>query len=199
MTSRHVGEAGVGQQRDGARARILDTAYDLFSHHGIGSVGIDRIIAEASIAKATLYRHFASKEELVLAFLELRERRWTREWLEAEAERIAPTPQERVLAVFDALDEWFHSADFEGCSFIKTLLEIDEPDSPIHRAAAHHLGEIRGRLQVYAQEAGAREPEEMAYQLQVLMMGAIVSAGRGDLDAARRARMFVERLLASST
>ncbi len=199
MTSRYAGEAGVGQLREGARARILDTAYDLFSHNGIGSVGIDRIIAEASIAKATLYRHFHSKEELVLAFLELREERWTHGWLEAEAERAARTPQERVLGVFDALDEWFHRADFEGCSFIKTLLEIDEPDSPVHRAAARHLGQIRSKLQLYAEEAGAREPEEMAYQLQVLMMGAIVSAGRGDREAASRARAFVERLLASST
>ena len=198
MTSRHAGEAGVGQLREGARERILDTAYDLFSHNGIGSVGIDRIIAEATIAKATLYRHFPSKEELVLAFLELREQRWTHEWLETQAESIAHTPQERVLVVFDALDEWFHSPDFEGCSFIKTLLEIDEPDSPIHRAAARHLAEVRRKLQLYAEQAGAREPEEMSYQLQVLMMGAIVSASRGDLEAARRARVFVERLLQSS-
>jgi AcrR family transcriptional regulator len=198
MTSRHAGEAGVGQVRDGARTRILDTAYDLFSHNGIGSVGIDRIIAEACIAKATLYRHFASKEDLVLAFLELREQRWTHEWLEAETERMARSPQERVLGVFDALDAWFHSPDFEGCSFIKTLLEIHEPDSPIHRAAERHLGEVRRKLEAYAEQAGARDPEEMGYQLQVLMMGAIVSAGRGDLEAAGRARTFVERLLQSS-
>jgi AcrR family transcriptional regulator len=198
MTSRHVGEAGVGQVREGARERILDTAYDLFSHNGIGSVGIDRIIAEAGIAKATLYRHFPSKEVLVLAFLELREQRWTHEWLETQAESIARTPQERVLCVFDVLDEWFHRADFEGCSFIKALLEVDEPDSPIHRAAARHLAEVRRKLQLYAQQAGAREPEEMGYQLQVVMMGAIVSAGRGDVDAACRARVFVERLLQSS-
>ncbi|HEV7585240.1 MAG TPA: TetR/AcrR family transcriptional regulator [Solirubrobacteraceae bacterium] len=198
MTSRDAGEAGVGQ-RDSARARILETAYDLFSHNGIGAVGIDRIIAEAGIAKATLYRHFPSKEELVLAFLELREQRWTHEWLEAESGRMAHSPKERLLSVFDALDEWFHRTDFEGCSFIKTLLEVDEPDSPVHRAAARHLGEVRHKLQLYAAEAGAREPEEMGYQLQVLMMGAIVSAGRGDLEAASRARVFVERLLGSST
>ncbi|HEX4188338.1 MAG TPA: TetR/AcrR family transcriptional regulator [Solirubrobacteraceae bacterium] len=198
MTS-HAGEAGVGQLRVGARERILDTAYDLFSHNGIGSVGIDRIIAEASIAKATLYRHFPSKEELVLAFLELREQRWTHDWLETEIDSVARTPKGRVLGVFDALDEWFHSADFEGCSFIKTLLEIDEPDSPIHRAAAGHLAAVRHKLQIYAEQAGARDPEEMGYQLQVLMMGAIVSAGRGDLEAAGRSRAFVERLLESST
>jgi AcrR family transcriptional regulator len=198
MTSRQAGE-GASQPRKGARARILETAYDLFSHNGIRAVGIDRIIAEASIAKATLYRHFPSKEDLVIAFLDLREQRWTHEWLEAETERLAPRPQERVLFVYDALDEWFHRADFEGCSFINTLLEISDTDSPIHQAAARHLGVIRQSLQRYAGQAGAHDPEEMGYQLQILMMGAIVSAGSGDLGAGRRARSFAELLLESAS
>src|SRR3981081_904825 len=111
---------GEGAARPGgnARERILDTAYELFSHDGIRAVGIDRIIADAGIAKATLYRHFPSKEQLVLAFLDLRERRWTREWLEAESERRAATRQDRVLVVFDVLDDWFQRPDYEGCSFI---------------------------------------------------------------------------------
>jgi AcrR family transcriptional regulator len=198
MASREVG-VGVAQPQPSAQARILETAYDLFSHNGVRAVGIDRIIAEAKIAKATLYRHFASKEDLVLAFLDLREQRWTREWLEAETERMARTPQERVPALFDALDEWFHRPDFEGCPFIKTLLEIREPDSAIHRAAVDHLHVIREKLQWYAEQAGAREPEEMSYQLQILMMGSIVSATRGDYDAARRARVFAVLLLERSS
>jgi AcrR family transcriptional regulator len=198
MASREVG-VGVAQPQLSARARILDTAYDLFSHDGVRAVGIDRIIAEANIAKATLYRHFASKEDLILAFLDLREQRWTRDWLEAETERRARRPQERVLAVFDALDEWFHREDFEGCSFIKTLLEIREAESAIHRAAARHLDVIREKLTRYAELAGARDPKEMSYQLQILMMGAIVSADRGDPEAARRARVFAELLLARSS
>src|SRR6202165_3361696 len=92
------GAAGPG---GGARGGILDTAFEVFSRNGIRAVGIDRIIADAGIAKATLYRHFASKEQLVLAFLDLRERRWTREWLEAESESRAATQQERLLIVFD--------------------------------------------------------------------------------------------------
>src|ERR1700730_4758777 len=104
MASRDGG--GAAGPEGSARERILDTAYVLFSHDGIRAVGIDRIIAEAGIAKATLYRHFASKEQLVLAFLDLRQERWTHEWLEREVERIAPTPQRRCLCVFDALDDW---------------------------------------------------------------------------------------------
>jgi AcrR family transcriptional regulator len=198
MTSREVG-VGVAQPPRSARARILETAYDLFAQDGVRAVGIDRIIAEAKIAKATLYRHFASKEDLILAFLDLREQRWTRDWLEAETERIARRPQERALAVFDVLDGWFHRDDYEGCSFIKTLLEIRDSDSAIHRAAARHLGVIREKLARYAQLAGARDPEEMSYQLQILMMGAIVSASRGDPEAARRARVFAELLLERSS
>jgi AcrR family transcriptional regulator len=189
------GLAGPG---GGARGRILDTAYELFSRNGIRAVGIDRIIAEAGIAKATLYRHFPSKEQLVLAFLDLRERRWTHEWLEAESERRAATRQERVLVVFDVLDEWFHRADYEGCSFINTLLEISDLDSPIHQDAVRRLSVVREILERYATEAGTRNPCEMGYQLQILMMGAIVSAGQGDLVAARRARELVVLLLTAA-
>jgi AcrR family transcriptional regulator len=188
----------VAQPREGARARILETAYQLFSHEGIRAVGIDRIIDRASIAKATLYRHFVSKEELVLAFLDLREQRWTHEWLQAEVERLAATPGDRLLCMFDVLDEWFHREDFEGCSFINTLLEISDRDSAIHVAAVGHLAVVREILEDWAAQAGARSPEDMGYQSQILMMGATVSAGRGDLIAARRARVFGELLLESS-
>ena len=188
----------MAQPRAGARARVLDTAYELFANDGIRAVGIDRIIAEANIAKATLYRHFASKEELVLAFLDLREQRWTHEWLCGETERRAATPRERLLVTFDVLHEWFQRPDFEGCSFINTLLEISDKDNAIHRAAVEHLAAIGVILEGYAGEAGAMDRRAMAAQSQILMMGAIVSAERGDLIAARRARAFVELLLENS-
>jgi AcrR family transcriptional regulator len=197
MASRDGGD-GVAQPREDARSRILETAYELFSRNGIRAVGIDRIIAEAGIAKATLYRHFASKQDLVIAFLELREQRWTHEWLEATVERMASTPQERLLCVFDALDEWFNETDFEGCSFINTLIEITDTGSPIRAEAVRHLTVIHELLSRYAQDAGAENAEEMGYQLQILTMGAIVSARRGDLQAARRARVFAELLLEST-
>ena len=91
----------------GGRERILDTAYELFSRHGTRAVGVDRIIADAGTAKMTLYRHFASKDELVLAFLAEREERWTRGWLQAEVERRAQQPRERLLAIFDVFGAWF--------------------------------------------------------------------------------------------
>lgn len=185
-----------GGVRDNARARILDAAYTLFSRHGVHAVGVDRIIAEAPVAKATLYHHFASKEELVCAFLELRERRWTFEWLQSETERMAEAERQRALVVFDVLEGWFQRPDFEGCAFINTLLETSNNSGDVvHQAAVRHLEVIRAILERYAEEAGAANPGEMAHQLQILMMGAIVSAGCGDLHSARRARSLAEVLL----
>jgi AcrR family transcriptional regulator len=178
-----------------ARARVLETAYELFCRYGIRRVGIDRIVAESGVAKMTLYRHFASKDDLVLAFLDLREQRWTREWLEAEIERLAASPGGSLLGIFDALDEWFGSPDFDGCAFINTLLEIHDRSDPVHQQAVRHLDVIRDILKDQAQQAGVGSPEEIAYQLQILMMGATVSASRGDRSAAGRARELAELLL----
>jgi hypothetical protein len=96
--------------------------------------------------------------------------------------------------MFGALDSWFHRPDYEGCSFINTLLEMPQSD-PLHQAAAHHLAVIRAFVEDLARQAGLEHPEEIAFQLQLLMMGAIVSAGRGDREAARRARPAAERIL----
>jgi AcrR family transcriptional regulator len=179
----------------GTRAHILDTAYRLFARDGIRAVGVDRIAAESGVAKMTLYRHYPSKDDLVLAFLELRQERWTRDWLQAEVERLDLPPRERLLALFDALDQWFRRRDFEGCSFINTLLEVHHGDDPIRRETISHLEGIRGLIEDYAKQAGLARPEETAYHLQILMMGAVVSASRGDRDAACRARQVAELLL----
>jgi AcrR family transcriptional regulator len=185
----------AGALGDSPRDRILGTAYGLFAGNGIRAVGVDTIVAEANVAKMTLYRYFPSKEALVLAFLDLREQRWTREWLEAEIERLGTTPRERVLAIFDVFDGWFRRTDYEGCSFIKTLLEIHDADSRIHGAAVGHLDAIRAILEGHAEQVGVSDPQATAYELQILMMGSIVSASRGDLDAARRARRVAEMLI----
>ncbi|HEY4427060.1 MAG TPA: helix-turn-helix domain-containing protein [Solirubrobacteraceae bacterium] len=190
------GRAGEGA-RENARTRILEAAYALFSRHGVHAVGIDRIIAEAPVAKATLYHHFASKQDLVCAFLELRERRWTLDWLQAETERRARDERERALVVFDLLEQWFRRPDFEGCPFINTMLETsDGSDHVVRRAAIRHLDVVRGILERYARQAGAANPADLGGQLQMLMMGAIVSASRGEVGAARQARGVAELLIA---
>jgi len=171
-----------------ARERILDAAYELFSRNGVRAVGVDAIIERAGVARMTLYRHFNSKDALVLAFLELREERWTRGWLQHDVEQRATDPGERLLAIFDVLDGWFQQDDFEGCSFIKVLLEIAEPDNDLHRASADYLARIRVFVRGLAEEAGAADPDGLAHKWHILMKGSIVAAGEGDRQAAKRAR-----------
>jgi AcrR family transcriptional regulator len=171
-----------------ARTRILEAAYDLFSAHGIRAVGIDAIISRSGVARMTLYRHFGSKDELVLAFLERREQRWTKDWLQREAERRAAEPGERLLAIFDVFDEWFQRDDFEGCSFINVLLETTDRSSPVRSATTDQLARIRAYVTRLAAEAGVADPERLAHKWHILMKGSIVAAGEGDREAARRGR-----------
>jgi AcrR family transcriptional regulator len=179
----------------GARDRIVDTAYDLFSRHGIRAVGVDRIVAESGVAKMSLYRHFGSKDELVLTFLQERERRWTNEWLRAEVERRGATASQRMLAIFDVFGEWFLIEDFEGCSFINVLLEFDDRANRVRQASVEYLGNIRSFLQELATEAGSTDPRALAHQWHILMKGSIVAAGEGDRIAARRAQEIGQLLL----
>ena len=118
------------------------------------------------------------------------------DWLQAEVDRLAETRQGRALAVFDVLDELFHRRGLDGCSFLST--SPDGWDLPIHRVSARRLGVTAATLEGYAQEAGADHPEAIGRKLQILITGAIVSAARGDDEAARRARALAERLLESS-
>jgi AcrR family transcriptional regulator len=170
-----------------ARERILSSAYTLFCRHGIRAVGVDTIIERSGVAKMTVYRHFGSKDDLVLAVLDRREQRWTRNWLEREVRRRAERPVDRLLAIFDVFDEWFHRRDFEGCLFVNALLEIDDRKHPIHIACREQLARIRELLIELASEAGVADPDDFARQWHILMKGSIVSAGEGDLVAARRA------------
>jgi AcrR family transcriptional regulator len=182
--------------RGTARDRILETAYELFSRHGTRAVGVDRIIAECGIAKMTLYRNFPSKDDLILAFLERRDERWTRAWLQAEAERRGATPAERLLAIFDTFEGWFAEDDFEGCSFINVMLEVVDQDHPVRQASVHHLASIRAYVRGLAEAAGVGDAEGFAHQWHILMKGCIVAAAEGDRRAASRAREMGALLLA---
>src|SRR5215216_4775324 len=130
--------AVMPQAKPDARERILDA-------------GIDEVIERAGVAKATLYRHFPSKDDLVVAFLERREERWTLAWVEDEARRRGTTPEEQLLAIFELFDEWFHRDDFEACSFINVLLELG-PAHPVGQASVRHLASIRSVVARLAEE-----------------------------------------------
>jgi AcrR family transcriptional regulator len=177
-----------------ARERILESAYELFSRRGVRDVGVDEVIAHAGVAKATLYAHFASKDDLVIAFLAQREQRWTLAFVETEARHRGATAEGHLLAIFDVFDEWFRRDDFEACSFIKLLLEMGA-EHTAGRASIRHLDNIRSMLRGLAQETGLRESDTFARSLQLLMEGSIVAAAAGDADAAQRAQAMARTLI----
>ncbi len=179
------------------RERIDHAAYQLFSRLGVRAVAVDDVVAKSGVAKATLYRHYPTKNALALAFLRRREELWTRAWLQREVERRRLPPGEGLLAIFDAFDTWFRRSSFEGCSFVSVLLEAHHGDREIRSAAVGHLAVIRELLRELAAEAGVREPEDFARKWHVLMKGSIVAACEGDREAARRARAIGRLLLAS--
>jgi AcrR family transcriptional regulator len=181
-----------------ARERILETAYELFSRSGTNTVGVDTIIAESGVAKMTLYRNFASKDDLILEFLRRRDERWTRAWLQGEVRRRAEDPGGRMLAIFDVFGEWFAREDFEGCAFINVMLELDDRDSRVRKACVEHLAAIRGFVRELAEAAGVPEGDagHVAAQWHLLMKGSIVAAAEGDRLAAARARELGGLLLA---
>jgi len=176
------------------RERILDAAYELFSRRGIQAVGVNEVTERAGVATATLYRHFPSKDKLVLAFLDLREQRWTKDIIEAGAIRRGSNPEERLLAIFDVLDEWFHRDDFEAGSFIKVLLELG-PEHPAGGASVRHLEQLRAIVRRLAEEAGLRDTDSFARSWHILMEGSIVVAAEGDTQAARRGKSMARRLI----
>jgi AcrR family transcriptional regulator len=184
----------VQETHEGPRARILGAAYELFSRRGVRGVGVEEVIERADVAKATLYRHFQSKDELVLAFLELREQRWTLDWVESEARGRGATPEEQLLAIFDVFDEWFHREDFEGCSFINVLLEMRD-NGELAEASTGYLKNIRSLIRRLASEAGLRDPDSFSHSWHILMKGSIVAAGEGDVEAAQRAKAMARQLV----
>jgi AcrR family transcriptional regulator len=178
-----------------AREQILRTAYALYWRHGINAVGVDRIVAEAGVAKTSLYRHFRSKEGLVVAVIERHTEVWTRNWLQAEIRRRGETPEQQLLAIFDAFDDWFHQQPFDGCLFINTLTEARHQPGAIRTAAVEALAHVRAVVSDLAAAAGIRDPNDFAFRVHLLMVGAIAAALNGAAKAAEHARGLAERLL----
>jgi AcrR family transcriptional regulator len=177
------------------RERILNAAYELFSRRGIRAVGTDEVIERAGVAKATLYRHFATKNDLVLAVLQRREQLWTHGLIEAQSHLRGSTPEERLLAIFDVLHDWFQNRDgFEGCSFINVLLELG-PDHPAGQASIVHIDNVRDIVRQRAIAARLHDVEDFAQSWHILMKGAIILAAVGDLDAALHAQKMARVLI----
>ena len=161
-----------------ARERLLAAADELFYREGVQSVGVDRIVQRAGVAKASLYNLFGSKEELVEAYLDARQAA-SREQVERALTRFR-TPRERLLGVFDAQGQIFTEPDFNGCAHMTASAEARH-GGPIESATDRYRLWVRTLFADLAREAGAADPEELARQLQLLYDGAGVSA-RMDRD-----------------
>lgn len=177
--------------------RILKVADKLFYQDGIRAVGVDRLIAESGVAKASFYRAFPSKDDLVAAWLDLRDQQW-RTWLQTTIEQLAPRAQDKPLAVFDALDARFRQSTFRGCAFINTITELARLDHPGALAARRHKESVRTLLATLLKDAGYKDTESLAVIFLQLIDGAIVAAVReGKPDAALRAKQLAELVLAA--
>ncbi|MGY5277218.1 TetR/AcrR family transcriptional regulator [Nocardia gipuzkoensis] len=180
-----------------AKQRLLTTAEDLFYAEGIRAVGIDRLLHESGVGRASFYRHFASKDDLIVAVLEDRDRRWL-SWLRESVEAKTDDQAARPLAVFDALADRFARKDFRGCAFINTMVEVADRASAAHQVADRHKRRVIAYLSELLTEAGRSDATELAAELALLVDGAIVTAVReGTPDAATRARTIARRLLAA--
>lgn len=177
-----------------ARERILAASYRLFARRGILGVGVDEVIERSHVAKATFYKHFPSKNDLVLAYLDRREREWTIGLVEAGSEKRGDTPEERLIAIFDVFEDWFSSDDFDGIAFITVLLEMGRSHA-LGQASIQHLANLRAIVSARAQDAGLRDPEEFARSWQILMKGSIIAALEGDPGAAQRAKVMAASLI----
>ena len=150
---------------------------------------------QSGVAKATLYRHFPSKNDLVLAVLQRREELWTRQLVEQQSRLRGDTPEEQLLAIFDVFHDWFQKReDFDGCSFINVLLELGAAH-PAGQASIQYLDNIRTMVRERAEAAGLVDVDNFARSWHILMKGSIIAAAEGDLQAAQRAQAMGRSLI----
>ena len=173
--------------------RILDTACQLFYEEGLHAVGIDRLLVEAGAAKASLYSHYASKDELVAAYLDA----LGRGWRARVEERLAPKDGRAGLrALFELVEEWVRSKTFRGCPFLNAVSELPDPAHPAREAVRRHREWLHGLIRGLVASAGNRDVARVTRAIVVLYDGAIASAAQdGDPGAVAAASHAASRLL----
>ena len=177
------------------RDELVQKALQAFYRNGFHATGMDMLVAETGISKTSMYKHFRTKEDLILAVLRLRDERF-RNWLYRRMEDLADTPRERLIAMFDALAEWFGEPGYKGCMFIKASSEYQDVGHPIHKQSADHKRMLESHMTELAERAGLSDPGVVARQLLLLKEGAIVTAHLGHTsDPARDAKAAAIQLV----
>jgi AcrR family transcriptional regulator len=191
------GKALQTRNKEKTRRRLLVAARELFYADGICATGVSAVAERAGVTKMTLYAHFPSKEELVIAYLEDNDRRW-REFLEEKLSGCEGS-RDGLLAVCDAYREYFTEREMRGCAFVNCAAEFPDPGHPARRVIARHKAGLRERLRDLAAEAGAKEPAELAERLFVVLEGAYVTGAlEGDDGVLYRSRAFCVELVGAA-
>jgi AcrR family transcriptional regulator len=178
-----------------ARDRLIDTAIGLFNRHGFHATGVDRIVAVAKVAKKTLYAHFPSKEDLILAALSRKRAAFADKFLPSVLATSAD-PRERLLSLFELAKSWFADPDFYGCIFVNAAVEYSEPAHPINACAREFKTLLRGFAREQAEAGGAADPEALADQIALLFEGATtVAQVSARPDAATTAKTIAAQLI----
>ncbi|GMK47440.1 TetR family transcriptional regulator [Paenibacillus glycanilyticus] len=181
------------------KQHILKIASDLFIKQGIRATGVDQVVSESQIAKMTLYNHFHSKDDLVLAYLTKQDEEW-RKWFEDSVNDRGKTPSEKLLIIFDVLEEWFNEPAFNGCAFIKTASEFTDHSHPYYMAARQYKLFMRDYLAFLSEQSHASDPNALTNALYLLVEGAITSAmlktdPEPALHAKETAKIILERYI----
>lgn len=188
---------GPGKRLTPGAQRILDVASELFYWRGIHAVGVDTIAAESGVTKRTLYDQFGSKDGLIVAYLEARDRRW-RALITSRLDADHADPVQRALVPFDVLFEWLVPSS-RGCSFVNAFAELPEPEHPGRQAVVAEKKWLRALFGELLTEAGAQDPDELAVQLLSLHEGAIVCYSMaGETNVAATVRAAAEALITAS-
>ena len=177
------------------RDRLIDAADRLFYMEGVRATGIDRVLEEAEAAKASLYTHFGSKDELVAAYLASRTER-SRELLLSYMEDVPPA--ERAVRVFDFVSDWARSREFRGCPMQMIASELSEPEHPARQCAAEHRSWMLAQFEAWSRAADAADPKALARALLVLFDGAAAASMLDGPQRARDARWAAEELVAAA-
>ncbi len=163
------------------RDELVQKALHAFYRNGFHATGMDMLASETGISKTSMYKHFRAKEDLILAVLRLRDEHF-RNWLYRRMEKLAETPRGQLIAMFDALEEWFDEPGYRGCLFIKATSEYQDSSHPIHMQSADHKRMLERHITNLAQKAKMSDPAGLARQLLLLKEGAIVTAHLGHTE-----------------
>lgn len=185
------------QAKDG-RDRLLVVAVELLYRRGFAQTGIDQVIDAAGVTKSTFYKHFESKEDLMIAAVQLRDHWEAEAWNRAIAEIAGDDLHRKPLAMLDVLDQWFNAPDYQGCMFMNAAAEFPNPNDPVHQASAVHHKRVRDNWRDLAKAAGAdaANAETFADCFTALIQGALLMRQtQARNDAARVIRPAVEQLV----